>query len=82
MIDILLMSRTLHMLVQSPQRRKFPVAEVAFVVLPIPSPLRCNHLDTVVARHRQHGPGDDVVAVHGLDYVVDFGAIEARGTGA
>jgi len=36
--------------------------------------------DVGVAGHGEHGSGDNVVSVHGLDHIVDFGSVEAGGS--
>lgn len=65
------------MVVQAVQGGKLLAAEVALVAAAVPRALCSDSLDVfVVARHREHGPCDDVVAVELVHDVVDLEAVE------
>jgi hypothetical protein len=74
------MYRALDMIIQTVEGSKLSCAQIAFVGSAIPGANRGNGLDVGISGESDHGTGDDIVAVKLLDHVIDFLAIEARGS--
>lgn len=71
------------MAVEGLQSTELSIAEKTFVIITIPRLFRGNGLHVRVARHRDHGFRDDIVAVQAADGVVEALAIDVGvGTGA
>ena len=60
------------MIVQTVQLAELPVTEITLIFIAVPGLLGCILFDIGITRHLDHGAGDDIVAIHLSDDVVDF----------
>lgn len=66
------------MSVEALESTELPRAQTAFVIASVERAFSCNSLDVVIARHGDHGPCNDIVAVEIANCLIDFLSVYSR----